>query len=269
MADEEDDDGEDRGGGWLEPLDGSAESSGVAAIEVRPMELPLQGSSEEQDLWVRLPGRRTIVSIVQGQMTASGASHKATFRLLPPAWFSEHVGSDSIPMDDWVQTATRKGKLKVEDERHELGHPMAMMGGRVGFPLSGWLTRSLGPWPNQPLEAAVDELAERDTGSKWLSQARQSIGVTVSVLLAVLTLSWGVWQATRPHIEAAPEIPIPAPQPALSVCSADHFDRSKSFDVRLSILLVVEPLIHLFVQTPMRHRECRLQTRIYKRIIAV
>ena len=71
------------------------------------------------------------------------------------------------------------------------------------------------------------------------------------------------------HMQAAPEIPIPAPQPALSVCSADHFNVSKSFDVRLSILLVVEPLIHLFVQTPMRHRECRLQTRIYKRIIAV
>ena len=67
-----------------------------------------------------------------------------------------------------------------------------------------------------------NSLAKRDVGSRALAQFKQAMTISLMVLTAIVGLSLVVKKATTPVLEAAPEPPVIMPQPALSLCSADH-----------------------------------------------
>ena len=94
--------------------------------------------------------------------------------------------------------------------------------GRVSFPISGWLTKKLGIWPMFPNEIVPTHLAKRDVGSRALAQFKQALSISMMVLTAIVGLSLVVKKATTPVLQDAPEPPVIMPQPALSLCSADH-----------------------------------------------
>ena len=71
-------------------------------------------------------------------------------------------------------------------------------------------------------EVVPEQLAKRDVGSRALAQFKQALGISFMVLTAIVGLSLVVKKATTPVLEAAPEPPVIMPQPALSLCSADH-----------------------------------------------
>jgi hypothetical protein len=95
-------------------------------------------------------------------------------------------------------------------------------GGRVAFPITGWLTRELSPWPQQPTDIITGALTERDVSNPIKQKVALSIGLTIGNLGLCFALAIGVAALAKPKQQVSPKQPDPDPQPALSMCSADH-----------------------------------------------
>ena len=209
-----DPDAEDKfGGDWLEQLDEE-----VVREERRRAEALRRDSP-----WLELPAQRSLLMLTQGFLQKKRVSHEGSFRMVHPEWLGTGGEAEILEFDVWMERIY--GELapeRTEQERHALGQPLALPGGRVGFPASGWLTRNLTIWPASPIDIRKGKLSPRDIGSKLVAQLRQASVVTALVLLLLVGLSWIIFLLTKPRLVAVQEPPPVVPEPAMSVCSADH-----------------------------------------------
>lgn len=220
---------------WLEqvdhkPVDGAATT-----------ELPNNYGEREQDKYTDVSEVRSLIVAVRGTLSHDGRLHKGSFFMLPPELFEE--GTNQIKnLDEWLSEPIafipeEMDALEREDnDRHHLGRALELPGNRIGFHSSGWLTRSLGIWPARPSDVAVGYLTDRVVQKRWISQARLAVGSSLLVLGTVLLFSGAVQKAATPVAEAIPAPPPPAPQPALSVCSADYPDFVKELRCQVARL---------------------------------
>jgi hypothetical protein len=65
-------------------------------------------------------------------------------------------------------------------------------------------------------------LSPRDIGSKFIAQFKQASAVTLMVLILLVGLAWTVHLLTKPPLVVTNPPPRVVPEPAMSVCSADH-----------------------------------------------
>ncbi len=206
-------DAEEIGGGdWLERLDDEVMREERLQAEALRSESP----------WLDLPQHRSLVMLIQGFLNKRRVSHEGGFRMVHPEWLSTGSKHECIPFETWMnQIFNDDAPERTEHERHYLGQPLELPN-RVGFPISGWLTRNLTAWPAMPVDIRRGTLSPRDIGSKLVAQLRQASVVTALVLLFLVGLSWVVYMLTKPPVIAVIAPPPPPPEPAMSVCSADH-----------------------------------------------
>lgn len=164
-------------------------------------------------------GRRSVMVVVRGEMAFDRRLHKGTWHLIPPVVFAE--GADT---EQWVEVVKAVPTPADESggDTHALGAAILLPGGRTGFASSGWLTRGLDVWPPRPNEVRGGVLTARVVQTKWKGQLMQAAVAMVTVLTLVVSLAVGVRLAAEPPLRAVRVMPPPAPQPAMSVCSADH-----------------------------------------------
>ena len=173
--------------------------------------------------WAHLPVNRSLLLVVKGTMKYSRIRHEGSFQMVPAECFGELEQVSPKQFPDWLNEVVEIESFPPSEAReHFLGTPLVMPDGRVSFPLSGWLTKKLGIWPMFPNEIVPTQLAKRDVGSRALAQFKQAMSISLMVLTAIVGLSLVVKKATTPVLEDAPEPPVIMPQPALSLCSADH-----------------------------------------------
>ncbi len=180
--------------------------------------------------WAHLPPARSLLCIVRGSLRWTRAVHEGRFELVylaEPEAEGLGIGSmpaswtrDGLPPDEWIEIAS--GQATRPEGEHQLGHPLQLPGGRIGFPMSGWLSRELDIHPSRPIDAAVGQLVSRDTRSQVLAQATLAAAVTAWVLMGTLAFSGGLRWLSQPTVQGAAPALEPAAQPAFSVCSADH-----------------------------------------------
>ncbi len=199
---------EGRGAGrWLD--DGWApEQPGPARAEV-----------EEDD---GLPARRSLILIARASLERRGEVLAGRGALVAPERLPRPPEREALPLHRWLNLAASDAGDPPTARSVEPGPALGLPGGRVGWALPGWLTRALTPWPPSPTEILPFTLAERDVGVAWRAQLRAAITLSGGVLCVVGLVGSSVWLATRPRLQAAPELPEPAAQPVLSLCSADH-----------------------------------------------
>ena len=228
FADLEEDEGDD----WLgdqvldsvEDDDEPADTEIVQQLGEVQVELSEdEGATADEDV----PTRRSLMTVIQGKLTHDSITHHGEYWVVMPA----DSGADShvVPIEHWVAGHLKrrsgrktKGKGEPEDAPHRIGPPLDLPGERVGYPLSGWVTRSLGMWPPSPANVHAGVLTDRIVQSRWQSQALMGISSTLAVFVMVLIVSLGVRVATVPRPRPTAVVPPPAAQPAMSVCSADH-----------------------------------------------
>ncbi len=213
-------------GGELEevPEDELGEAATVPEIQV---EMSMD-EDEEATADDELPGARSLLCVVQGRLTHDSITHHGEFWVAMPS-AEEGASSHSVGVEHWAEgQAKRKLRSKRkhdemdDDEPHRLGPPMDLPGDRVGFPMTGWLTRNLGVWPPGPAAVHGGELTDRIVQSRWQSQALMGISSTLAVFVLVLMVTLLIRVATVPRPQETAAAPPPAAQPAMSVCSADH-----------------------------------------------
>ncbi len=202
---------------WLDPIGPSFAPPSMG-------ELDQPETSEGEGEYDALPAARSLVAVVQGNLTYTSSIHRAFTCMVPMTMFERPPApGQPIPLDQWFSAAGQP--LPDEDagtEEHGLGEPIALPGGRVGFPVRGWLTRRLDVWPPRPGEVAAGTLSDRVVQTKWKGQIIQATASMLTVLTLVMGLAIGVKTAAEPELRATRAPPPPAPQPVLSVCSADH-----------------------------------------------
>jgi hypothetical protein len=169
-----------------------------------------------------LPARRSLLTVTRGELTRERSVHRGRFFMVNPDQLRPMAGAEMIPVWAWLQELSGLPDEHSEEERHYRGPPLELFGGRVGFPISGWLSPSLELRPGRPTDVIAGTLRDRDVGSQLRSYIRQAFGITGSILLSVVALAVLVYIAALPRPEAAPGVAIPEPQPAMSVCSAHH-----------------------------------------------
>lgn len=200
-------------GDWLESLDEEVIREERKRAEQLRMDNP----------WLDLPPQRSVLMLAQGFLQRKRASHEGTFRMVHPEWLGSGGEAEVLEFDFWMDRLfSESAPERTEAERHYLGQPLQMPGGHVGFPVSGWLTRSLNVWPPSPIEIRKGKLSPRDIGSKFIAQFKQASVVTLMVLFLLVGLSWIVFILTKPPLVAVKPPPEITPEPAMSVCSADH-----------------------------------------------
>ena len=178
--------------------------------------------SLDKSTWDHLHEDRSLLMIVRGKMRFSRI-HEGSFFMVHPQFISEE--SEMVPRSfpEWFDDVTRIVEHTPTDkEEHFLSQPLEKPNGRVTFPVSGWLTRKLAAWPVRPKDIRVAALMPRDVGSRIWAQFKQASGLTIFVLSIILMLSLIVRVATMPQYEDTTKPKEIVPQPALSLCSADH-----------------------------------------------
>lgn len=192
-----------------------------------------------------LPLSRSLVSVVRARLEYTGAEHTAAcWLVLPERFGAAAVGGEAADLDAWFTLATKAGRKSprgvaaqdadagqasgpplettLGDTPHVVGRPLALFGGRVGFPLSGWLTRRLSVWPPAAARVQPGSLRSRDVGRRWRAQAVQAAAVLLGVTLGVLSLAALVDFVSQTRYDEANVVPVALPQPAVSVCSPDN-----------------------------------------------
>jgi len=209
----EEEEADEGGGGWLIPND---DGLGIQ----RETSDGLTDFLEPVDI---LPAARSVVTVVRGELRKGLTSHSGRFEPVDGICLDGSRKAHRIPLGDWLTRATLAGPVgPPEAEMPAHGPPLGLPGERIGFPVYGWLTRSLGVWPPNTRQVRLGEMQSRDIGVRWLRQLRMASSITVGVILAGLALAAAIVIMTRPALRAAPPAPRQAPQPALSLCSADH-----------------------------------------------
>ncbi len=224
-----DPDGEDKvSGDWLERLDDEVlREERVRAEAVR-----------QDNPWLELPQHRSQMMLIQGFLNKRRVSHEGNFRMVHPEWLGSVESVQTQPLDSWLeQLFSEVAPEHTEQEQHYLGQPLELPAGRVGFPISGWLTRGLTLWPAMPTDIRRGILSPRDIGSKLVAQLKQAGAVTALVLLLLVGMSWVVYFLTKPPVVAVIEPPPPLPEPAMSVCSADHAKFMDEFRCQIESLV--------------------------------
>ncbi|MCB9670654.1 MAG: hypothetical protein H6736_18385 [Alphaproteobacteria bacterium] len=167
--------------------------------------------------WDDLPERRSIVTIVRGDMGRRAGIHDGHFALAAPPPQPVLV-PEGLPLELWIAESAPEHVPKTSG----LLDPVRLFGGRAAFPLPGWLVRDLEPTPADPDDILPGELVARDIHSRFWGQVALAGTITVLVLLGVLGFSGGLHLAGLPRLESAAAVPPVDAQPAMSVCSADH-----------------------------------------------
>ena len=193
--------------GWLDARLGRKLAAPVEVQEERAAEDPYAGMTE----------RRGLIAVLRGELRYTRALHTGSWRLVPPAQLGP-AGAAPAPMEAWLAAAAEGGEAEVEGP----GPPLEAPGGRVAFPLSGWLTRSLELWPERGAPIRPGALAAREVATRWKTQVARALGSMIAVLIGVGGLAAGVRLLAEPRPQPLALTPTPAPQPAMSVCSADH-----------------------------------------------
>jgi len=190
---------------WLD-----SESLGLAAPGVR---------SEPRPMASRGSARRSILTVIQGELRYTGSRHEGTWRVLQPDELTEGGEGETVPLDGWLSLAVRP-VLSAPDASSSPA--LILPHQRLGHPVAGWLLRDLRLWPRSPSELAAGNLRRRSTRARWQSRAWAGASSMLMVLVSVLVLTAAVQQASKPWIRAAPKAPAPAAHPIVSVCSPDH-----------------------------------------------
>lgn len=186
-----------RDSGWLD------EPAPVVVEEVHPQ-------ADAGAPWAHLPAARSLVAIVRAELAHRGGRHSGRYELQT----AYAAGPGPVAFDAWL--GEESGAVDGE------AAPLELPGGRVGFPLRGWLTRALALWPPRAADARAAALQERDVGGRWRKAVVRVVASTLGVLAVVLYLAGFVKLASEPEIRTSPGAPVADPQPAMSVCSADH-----------------------------------------------
>ncbi len=219
-ADLDDDDegfAEDEPEYWLEAVEPAYQPMVTEApASVGRMPDPYAGLSEQ----------RGLILVVRGRLFHDGRLHSGSFAIVPPALLDEG-GQRLAPMDAWLTTVGSLSTKEIEsaepaNDVHQLGQPLLLLGDRMAFPMSGWLTKSLGWWPMRPSDLAVGKLTDRVVQSLWISQMRTAIVSSLMVLTTVLGFSLAIQKLAEPKPKPMDPPPPPAVQPAMSFCSEDH-----------------------------------------------
>lgn len=209
----------DEGEGWLEaPVVPRPAPDRPMVVEVR---------EEKEDPYAGLPARRSLVTVIQGQLTYDRSFHKGRTFIVPPALFERAPRSPAIALDDWLDLASKATEAEVQQALSDAGtpvqgYPLLMPGARIGFPLAGWLTRQLDRWPGRPAEIEAATLSDRVVQTRWVGQVLRAVVSMTTVLALVGGLAVGVRIAAEPRPQPARVPPAPAPQPAMSVCSEEN-----------------------------------------------
>lgn len=172
-----------------------------------------------------------LLALIRGSLEVQGNSHQGRYELVQLPAGDASDGPEQ--MDDWLSRAfkvdipkpfvppTPTSPPPTDPHRHT--GPLEIPGlGRVGFALTGWLTRNLDPWPATPAIIQPGHLQTRDVGSRWVAMAVQAIASTAVVLVSMLVLVGLIQWISRPSSDAAQPPTQARPQPALSVCSPEH-----------------------------------------------
>ena len=175
------------------------------------------GLSEET---LALPPSRSLVVIARCRLTRTRATHSGGYTMIPPAMFPE--GRTALELNTWLDMAYTEKIPAIPDQDHHLGRPLELSVGKVGFVLSGWLTKDLALWPPNPRDIRPAVLSDRDVGSPLFRQGFQAITSTAGVISVALVLGLAVQWASRPSFGEAPETVAAEAQPALATCSADN-----------------------------------------------
>ena len=194
----------------------------VGAVEIEPGEDEEEATADEE-----LPPHRSLLTVIQGRLTHDSITHHGEFWVVRTG--DEGPDSHTVKLEHWLEGQLKRGGRKRrkgsdydEDDPHGLGPPLDLPAGRVGYPMTGWLTRNLAMWPPRPAAVRSGELTERIVQSRWQSQAVMGITSTLAVFVLVLAVTLGIRIATLPRPQLTAAAPPPAAQPAMSVCSADH-----------------------------------------------
>ncbi|MEC8380307.1 MAG: hypothetical protein VXZ96_08295 [Myxococcota bacterium] len=175
------------------------------------------------DEWRDLSINRSLVMILKGKLQYSRVAHESAYHMVHPQFLGDPNLQTPLKLTNWLDELVGMNAFPVSEEsQHFLGQPLELLDGRVGFPMSGWLTKSLSIWPMYPKDIRHVGMTPRDVGSKALAQLKQAAGISVLVLSVIGSLAFAVQEATKPRLKAAPNMAPPEVQPALSLCSADH-----------------------------------------------
>lgn len=197
---------------WLERME-AEQNVGIKSVK----------NTKDAGKWSHLPVNRSLLMVVKGYMRYTRIRHEGSFMTVPAEAFGDRENTNTIAYPDWLDTIVEtKSYEPSEESEHFLGQPLHMPDGRVSFPVSGWLTKNLQIWPMFPKEIVPASLANRDVGSKAIAQFKQAMSISLMVLTAIVCLSLIVKKATTPVLEDVVKPEEPMPQPALSLCSADH-----------------------------------------------
>jgi len=208
-------DPEEGGGGWLLPT-----ATQMAAVQREDEESFAPETEEPEQV---LPAARSLIAVVRGELRRGLTSHGGSYTLLdPPVLDGERV-DHRVPLGTWLAAAAAvKKPPEPSTERAEHGPPLALAGERIGYPIYAWLTKALSPWPPLTAQVRTASLQPRDIGVKWLRQGRLAMGIIATVALIGVSVAMATSAFTRPVFKDSPPARELDPQPALSLCSADH-----------------------------------------------
>lgn len=180
----------------------------------------------EKGVWSHLPANRSLMIVVVGRMQFNRVRHDGSLGMVPSYHLGNREDASIRSYPEWLDNLVAKDWTEAdfiqEENDHFLGQPLEIPGGRVAFPMSGWLTKDLQIWPMFPKEVRYAPLPRRDVGSKAIAQFKQAMAISLSVLSVIILLSMAVKKATTPVLEDVAAPKVITPQPALSLCSADH-----------------------------------------------
>ncbi|MED5373152.1 MAG: hypothetical protein VX899_19190 [Myxococcota bacterium] len=174
--------------------------------------------AELEDPWAGLPLQRSLVCVVKGKLTYDSKAHHGAFEVVRWSLWQEGGPRTPVAMSAWMDDEG----LDEGPSAHGWGSPLDLPGGRVAFPITGWLTRDLGIWPPLPEDVLAGTLTERDVSNPVRQKVMLALSLTAGNLLLILLLAVTVAWLAEPTPQATTPPPALAPQPALSLCSADH-----------------------------------------------
>lgn len=210
---------------WLE--------TGVPGVPRRGAPMPVEVTEDQEetehtlDPFQGVSERRSLLTLIRGELTYDRSLHRGHTTLIAPAMLSGAERHPTVALDTWLGLAAA---ATDDDARNALEDPTAPIQGppldlpwsTAGFPLAGWLTRTLELWPARPAEILQGPLADRVVQTKWIGQVLRASVSMITVLALVGGLAVAVRVAAEPNPQPSRRPPPPAPQPAMSVCSADH-----------------------------------------------
>ncbi|MCB9765010.1 MAG: hypothetical protein H6739_34875 [Alphaproteobacteria bacterium] len=212
----------DQGGGRGDELDAGWLDVGLKGGVRAEVEVESDSVAPTRMARPTLPSQRALLTVISGTLSYDRRTHRGGFHLVVPDALPGGTADQAVALDEWWIAATQAPAPSTEEPTPpHIGLPLGLPGGRVGFPLSGWLTRALAPWPEQLWSVRSGELRPRDVGSRWIAQSALASAITLGILFAVFIVFVAVERAISWPPEDLPQPPQSDPQPGLSICSAE------------------------------------------------